>query len=74
MLIIIIIFKKTSLYTNFFLTLIININLQEQEEVIAVKRASVMEDLSKVEPAVLEAQAGKVFLTNILNIIKINTY
>ncbi|GIX77262.1 cytoplasmic dynein 1 heavy chain 1 [Caerostris extrusa] len=32
--------------------------LREQEEVIAVKRASVMEDLSKVEPAVLDAQAA----------------
>lgn len=36
---------------------------QEQEEVIAVKRASVMEDLSKVEPAVLEAQQGKTFIS-----------
>ncbi|KAG8185039.1 hypothetical protein JTE90_017062 [Oedothorax gibbosus] len=32
--------------------------LREQEEVIAVKREAVMEDLSKVEPAVLDAQAA----------------
>lgn len=41
--------------------------IKEQEEVIAVKRASVMEDLSKVEPAVLDAQAGNVSFLLITN-------
>ena len=37
----------------------IQVQLKKQEDVIAVKRASVMEDLAQVEPAVVEAQQGQ---------------
>ena len=37
----------------------IQVALEEQTKAITKKKADVMEDLSKVEPAVIEAQNGK---------------
>lgn len=55
----------------------IQVALIEQTKVINEKQTDVMEDLSKVEPAVIEAQQGKktskFLLISIVNMVKYST-